>query len=167
MAQQLSFLSGVALRGPLTTSQWEKHAALKYWAPPSSTRRATTSASAPAQESLFEFHTAGHEVLMLPTRTVLPSPRKSPSSPAAVESAGTFQHVRITFRGDKTKACDILDVIRTLQAVEQSKRPATTDERQALARFPGFGVEALSLVPDPVTGPYKDAGWRKLGPGHG
>ena len=37
------------------------------------------------------------------------------------------------------------------------------DERQALARFGGFGPVALSIFPDPVTGRYKDAGWQALG----
>ena len=37
------------------------------------------------------------------------------------------------------------------------------DERQALARFGGFGAVALSIFPDPVTGRYKDAGWQALG----
>ncbi|MGH8067702.1 MAG: hypothetical protein ACRERE_21230 [Candidatus Entotheonellia bacterium] len=58
-------------------------------------------------------------------------------------------------------------MIRTPLAAKQSMRPATTDERWALARFSGFGVVALSLFPDPVIGRYKDAGWQKLGPGHG
>src|SRR5262249_7617645 len=66
-------------------------------------------------------------------------------------------------RGEKAKARDILVAIRTLKAVEQARRPATTDERQALSRFPGFGVVALSLFPDPVTGGYKDASWQRLG----
>jgi len=52
--------------------------------------------------------------------------------------------------GDKAKARDILAAIRTLHAVEQAKRPATTDERQALSRFPGCGVVALSLFHDPA-----------------
>ena len=65
--------------------------------------------------------------------------------------------------GEKAKARDIIAAIRTLQAVEQEKRPATADERQTLARFGGFGAVALSLFPDPVTGRYKDAGWQVLG----
>ena len=32
-----------------------------------------------------------------------------------------------------------------------------------LGRFPGFGAVALSILPHPVTGRYKDAGWRELG----
>ena len=62
--------------------------------------------------------------------------------------------------GEKTKARDILAAIRTLQRIEQEQRPATPEERQALARFSGFGPVALSLFPDPVTGRYKDATWR-------
>ena len=65
--------------------------------------------------------------------------------------------------GEKAKARDILASIRTLQRVEQEERPATPDERHALARFPGFGPVALSLFPDPVTRRYKDDSWRALG----
>ncbi|RIK66966.1 MAG: hypothetical protein DCC65_08270 [Planctomycetota bacterium] len=65
--------------------------------------------------------------------------------------------------GEKEKARDILAAIRTLKQIEQEKRPATGEEKQALARFPGFGPVALSIFPDPVTGRYKDAGWQVLG----
>ena len=65
--------------------------------------------------------------------------------------------------GEKAKARAILAAIRTLQAVEQAQRPATLEERQILARFPGFGPVALGMFPDPVTGQYKDAGWQQLG----
>ena len=41
--------------------------------------------------------------------------------------------------GEKAKARDILTAIRTLTRIEHEQRPATPDERQALARFPGFG----------------------------
>ena len=65
--------------------------------------------------------------------------------------------------GEKTKARDILAAIRTLQYIEQERRPATPEEKQTLARFGGFGAVALSLFPDPVTGRYKDATWQVLG----
>jgi hypothetical protein len=65
--------------------------------------------------------------------------------------------------GEKAKARDILTVIHTLMCVEHEQRPATLDEQQALARFPGFGPVALSLFPDPITGRYKDDSWRMLG----
>ena len=65
--------------------------------------------------------------------------------------------------GEKAKARDIIAAIKTLQQVEREHRPATEPERQALARFGGFGAVALSLFPDPVTGRYKDAGWQELG----
>ena len=65
--------------------------------------------------------------------------------------------------GEKSKARDILTAIRTLKQVEEEKRPATEEEKQALARFAGFGPVALSIFPDPVTGRYKDAGWQALG----
>ena len=65
--------------------------------------------------------------------------------------------------GEKAKARDILAAIKTLQAIEREKRPATTDERGILARFGGFGAVALTIFPDPVSGTYKDAGWQALG----
>jgi N12 class adenine-specific DNA methylase len=65
--------------------------------------------------------------------------------------------------GEKAKARDILDAIRTVQLIEREGRPATAEERQILARFGGFGAVALSLFPDPVTGRYKDATWERLG----
>ena len=65
--------------------------------------------------------------------------------------------------GEKAKARDLLAAIRTLQRIEQEQRPATPDERQSLARYPGFGPVALSLFPNPVTGRYKDDSWRALG----
>ena len=65
--------------------------------------------------------------------------------------------------GEKGKARDILAAIRTLQAIEHDRRPATPQERAVLARFGGFGAVALTLFPDPITGRYKDAGWQVLG----
>lgn len=50
-----------------------------------------------------------------------------------------------------------------MQAIEREKRPATADEQEILAQFPGFGPVALSLFPNPVTGHYQDAGWQILG----
>ena len=47
--------------------------------------------------------------------------------------------------------------------VEKENRPATSAERDILARFPGFGPVALSIFPDPVTGKYKDASWQAIG----
>ena len=64
--------------------------------------------------------------------------------------------------GEKAKARDLLAAIRTLKRIEHKQRPPTPDERQALARFPGFGPLALSIFPDPVTGRYKD-GWQATG----
>ena len=51
---------------------------------------------------------------------------------------------------------------RSSTSSRKGGRP-TPDERQALARFGGFGPVALSIFPDPVTGRYKDAGWQALG----
>ena len=65
--------------------------------------------------------------------------------------------------GEKAKARDILAAIRTFKRIEQEQRPATPEEKQALARFAGFGAVALSIFPDPVTGRYKDASWQAIG----
>src|SRR5712691_11788672 len=65
--------------------------------------------------------------------------------------------------GVKAKARAILAAIRTLQAIEQGQRPATSEERQVLGRFPGFGPVALGIFPDPVTSQYKDTTWQTLG----
>ena len=66
-------------------------------------------------------------------------------------------------RGEKAKARDLIAAIKTLSQVELQQRPATPDERQALARFAGFGPLALRIFPDPVSGQYKDHGWRAIG----
>ncbi len=74
--------------------------------------------------------------------------------------------------GEKTKARDIITAIRTLKTIEQEQRPATTQEKQALARFGGFGPVAKRLFPDEVLlrkhpdhefRGYKDASWQALG----
>jgi N12 class adenine-specific DNA methylase len=65
--------------------------------------------------------------------------------------------------GEKAKALDILDAIRTLQRLERERRLPDQAERQALARFGGFGAVALSLFPDPVAGTFKSPAWEALG----
>lgn len=65
--------------------------------------------------------------------------------------------------GEKAKARDILAAVRILKQLDAENRPASPDERRALARFGGFGAIALSFFPDPVTGTYKDHGWQELG----
>jgi len=86
---------------------------------------------------------------------------QTPSHDSDIPPQGT--HAPRTANGEKAKARALLAAIRTLQAVEQAQRPATLEERQILARFPGFGPVALGMFPDPVTGQYKDAGWQQLG----
>src|SRR3954451_6862752 len=65
--------------------------------------------------------------------------------------------------GEKAKAQDILEAIRTLHQVERDGRNPTDAERTALTRFGGFGAVALSLFPDPLTGRYKTPAWEELG----
>ena len=81
------------------------------------------------------------------------SPSEQPAPPPPVAFAS----------GEKAKARDILTAIRTLKSIEDAQRPATAEEKQALARFAGFGPVALGIFPDPVTGRFKDAGWQALG----
>jgi N12 class adenine-specific DNA methylase len=85
----------------------------------------------------------------------------SEAIPASVRPNGSAP-VTIS-SGEKGKARDLLAAIRTLKTLEQDRRPATSAERDILARFNGFGAVALSVFPDPVTGRYKDAGWQVLG----
>ena len=79
-----------------------------------------------------------------------------------METPSTTTQVAIA-SGEKAKARDILAAIRTLQQVDQEKRPATPEEKRALARFAGFGAVALFIFPDPITGRYKDASWKAQG----
>lgn len=65
--------------------------------------------------------------------------------------------------GEKTKARELLDAIRTLKRVESEGREATQGEKQLMSRFSGFGPVALSIFPDPVTGDYKDKQWANIG----
>jgi hypothetical protein len=65
--------------------------------------------------------------------------------------------------GEKAKARDIIAAIRTVKTIEQEQRAATSEEKQTLARFAGFGPVALSIFPDPVTGRYKDPSWQEVG----
>lgn len=51
---------------------------------------------------------------------------------------------------EKQKARDLLSAIRILKAAEAEGRTATSDERETLRRFPGFGPLARSIFPDPL-----------------
>ena len=92
----------------------------------------------------------------IPAAEIFPPPAAAAPQPPAASPT-------VIARGDKAKARDIIAAIRTLKAIEADQRPATDQDRQALARFAGFGPVALSIFPDPVTGSYKDAGWQELG----
>lgn len=90
----------------------------------------------------------------------------APAAPEVIDAPATAaEHSApaLLASGEKTKARDILAAIRALKTIEQEQRPATATERQALARFAGFGPVALSIFPDPVTGRYKDASWETIG----
>ncbi len=64
--------------------------------------------------------------------------------------------------GEKSKALDIILAITALKNLERCHRFPTSQEREHLSRFSGFGPVALSIFPDPVTGHYKQ-GWQALG----
>ncbi len=94
--------------------------------------------------------------------------RPPPEAPKATTDSASTGHEATPLNGgiasgEKAKARDVLTAIRTLKDVEKEKRLATSEERNALARFCGFGPVALSIFPDPVTGRYKDAGWQTIG----
>ena len=87
----------------------------------------------------------------LPAHTVhTPPPDPSPLVPSKASFSPSS--------GEKSKARDLLAAIRMLKIVEGDHRPATSDERQILSRFGGFGAVALSIFPDPIKGTYKP-GW--------
>lgn len=87
-----------------------------------------------------------------------------PETPTGAQpSTGVDRAIPIIAAGEKAKAREILAAIRVLKTIERDQRPATSEERQALMRFAGFGPLALSIFPDPVTGNYKDEGWRGVG----
>jgi hypothetical protein len=65
--------------------------------------------------------------------------------------------------GERAKARDILAAVRALKSIEREGRSALPEERDALARFAGFGPVALSIFPNAVSGRYKDASWQQIG----
>ena len=65
--------------------------------------------------------------------------------------------------GEKAKARDILAAIRTLKRIEQEQRPATPEERQALARFAGFGPSPSRFSPIRSPAATRTTGWQTLG----
>src|SRR4051794_36084260 len=92
-----------------------------------------------------------------PSAHLAPRPPPEPARGLRPAAEGTVA------TGEKAKAQDILEAIRTLHRVEREGRNPTDAERTALARFGGFGAVALSLFPDPLTGRYKSHGFEELG----
>jgi hypothetical protein len=86
-----------------------------------------------------------------------------PSEQHAAPSDNAPPSTSLIASGEKAKARDILVAIRIVKRIEHEQRPATPEEKQALARFAGFGPVALSIFPDPATGRYKDASWQSVG----
>ena len=131
---------------PAVASQRKQYAALQDRAPPS---RSNPRSSSSAQESLFEFQAVGHELLILPNKTVAPSPSPEipPSPPTAVESTDDIGHVGVTAQGEKAKARDLLAAIRTLKAIEEAQRPATPDEHRRWPLFPASAGSPCRYFP--------------------
>lgn len=98
---------------------------------------------------------------LLDPQTSNDSSRVSHTPPSS--STGASASAADIASGEKSKARDIIAAIRTLKSLEYLNRPANADEQKLLARFGGFGPVALSIFPDPVTGVFKDEGWRVLG----
>jgi trans-aconitate methyltransferase len=98
-----------------------------------------------------------------PTDTGAPPETVQPAQDTAAASQETTPPNVSIASGEKAKARDMLAAIRTLKAIEKEQRAATSEEKQTLARFCGFGPVALSIFQDPVTGKYKDSGWQAFG----
>ena len=96
-----------------------------------------------------------------PAATFAERVRPEPITPAPEPVPETVRGPPIT-SGEKGKARDIIAAIKTLHQVEQRGTPATPEERDVLARFPGMGPVALSIFPNPATHAYKP-GWREIG----
>jgi hypothetical protein len=75
----------------------------------------------------------------LARRAPPPPPKPAPKPEPLSETAS----------GEKAKARDIVAAIRTLPRIEH--RPATPEERDTLARFPGFGPVAMSIFRNHAT----------------
>ncbi len=108
------------------------------------------------------------QVMQLQLPLNAPTPFAQPNGlmpPIAQQSPPKHDAVAQIFlaSGEKSKARDIIAAIRTVKRIEDEQRHATSDEKQVLARFAGFGPVALSIFPDPVTARYKDAGWQAVG----
>jgi hypothetical protein len=137
--------------------------------PPPSSYAARVKAS--RQPSLFD--SPPQRPAEPPASANTPTPPVTPPSPPTSETsnppespATSSEHARPPSgiaSGEKGKARDIIEAIRTLKRIEHEQRLATPQEKHILARFAGFGPVALSIFPDPVTGKYKDAGWQSLG----
>ncbi|MFO0901204.1 MAG: DEAD/DEAH box helicase family protein [Pirellulales bacterium] len=65
--------------------------------------------------------------------------------------------------GEKSKARDLLEAVRTVKRLERQERAATPEEQAILRRFAGFGPLARSIFRNPTTGRYKDSSWQALG----
>jgi N12 class adenine-specific DNA methylase len=116
---------------------------------------------APADTAINEHRPAGDEALG-PVLAVEAPTSNSGLSPATPDLGAPAVQFTVA-SGEKAKARDIVAAIRALTVIEKEQRPATTSERQTLARFAGFGPVALSIFPDPITARYKDATWQEIG----
>jgi hypothetical protein len=116
------------------------------------------------QPTLFDFvHSGEPEETSHPLVTEAPAPAEGLNPPELSPSRVEHDAPPTIAPGERAKARDILTAVRVLTSIEHERRPATSEDRQALARFAGFGPVALSIFPDPVTGRYKDDAWQAIG----
>lgn len=159
--------------GPLDLSKAAFPPRRQSFPPPPRPPRQAAPSRAPAKQSLLPFGSPALPPPEATNHTANESPARTNGSPHHVPtpepphqddlaSTSITSHPQLA-GGEKAKARDILDAIRTLKHLEHEGRSPTPDERQALLRFGGFGPVALSLFPDPVTGRYKDPAWEILG----
>ena len=90
---------------------------------------------------------------------------ETPGGDPIMEATSTTAPPPAIASGEKAKARDILAAIKTLQQIEREHRPATTDERDILSRFGGFGAVATRLFPDPGHRPLQGRGLEGAGRG--
>ncbi len=102
------------------------------------------------------------EQLSLLFETTSPIPLRAEPPPVPLHPPVAVQADTLA-RGEKAKARQLLDAIRTVKQLARQERAATADEQAILQRFAGFGPVARSIFRNPATGRYKDSSWQALG----
>src|SRR5262249_44549586 len=118
------------------------------WSNGYSSRSKPRAKKAPGQPSLFDFRPQADPVESGAEPQVLdgsfpPAPKTEPranqgkSTLDRSPSPSDLSQAPPLGSGEKAKARDIISAIRTLKSIEEEKRPATQEERNALIRFCG------------------------------